>query len=161
MTKIYFLLPFLIINCACTQIYAIDSATRYAFADLEGYPSFAKNLHKQSLTEVYYGPKGWSEFEIGRRLENGIGMKVDIHCATYWHYLASIRSYEVEDTINPGQDANHKPYIVTYYGLPKAKKALNRLKKDGTITDSDINQLLSETIVQRENNTCSIYSKIG
>jgi len=81
----------------------------------------------------------FNDYELGRRFENGIGVDKDLRCAVHWYYWASITSYEVDDTINPGRDTNSKPYTIKYTdGLPRARNALKRLKNAGLITDADL-----------------------
>ncbi|MFT3997822.1 MAG: hypothetical protein QM667_10485 [Asticcacaulis sp.] len=141
---------------ACTAIYEADRASRDLFDPIEGMPGWAKTMEKQSWAEVYDGPSGWSEYEIGRRFENGIGVDKDTYCAVYWYWRASISSYEVEDTVSPGRDANRKPYMVKYSdGLPRARNALKRLKAAGVPVDEDIARARNAAIL-REGDTCRL-----
>jgi hypothetical protein len=108
----------------CATLSAVDRGYGDALAAIEPNPREAKLARKLSMQELKWAPRGWREYEIGRRFEEGIGVDRNLNCAAYWYRLASVSAYEQID-FNPAWGVN--PPTVTHVGLPWARLALRRI----------------------------------
>jgi hypothetical protein len=95
------------------------------FAPIEGLPRNAKALQTAPPAGVLNGPRGWREYELGRRFELGVGgLPQDRTCAMVWYAAAAESPYEELDW---GPGAGVTPPTVTHVGVPFARIALRRL----------------------------------
>ena len=113
----------------CTTLRGIDNGYGDALAFIEPNPREAKLVRKLSMQELRWAPRGWREYEMGRRFEEGVGVARSFDCAAYWYSLASVSAFEQID-FNPAWGVN--PPTVTHVGLPWARLALRRIGRANT-----------------------------
>ena len=113
----------------CATLRGIDNGYGDALAVIEPNPREAKLVRKLSMEELRSAPRGWREYEMGRRFEKGDGVGRSLDCAAYWYRLASVSPFEQID-FNPAWGVN--PPTVTHVGLPWARLALRRIGRANT-----------------------------
>ena len=125
------LLAIALAGCAASGKAFIGAEHAYSdfFAPIEGLPPNAKTLQKASLRDVLAGGPGWTEYEIGRRFDEGVGgLPRDPACARQWYERAARSPYEYLDWSGA---SGPRPTRVTRIGLPFARIALRKL--DGKV----------------------------
>lgn len=85
-------------SAACSGIEAAGQQLEEQFEVMESgdFPPEARRLSGASLESVVDGAVDaeiWSEFELARRYEHGIGIERDLECAAFWYDDATRRTY--------------------------------------------------------------------
>jgi hypothetical protein len=105
----------------CAGFTRFENAVADTAARVEGPLVQMRELERVSLPELTFAPEGLRFFELGRRLERGIG-------GVPKHLGCALASYDRSASAHVQVDNGATPGVTNYLGLPHARIAARRLR---------------------------------